>query len=91
MIWNLLDKKQEAVLNNSQESIKSIAISNNDKFIVCGSSNTTIKIWDLIKLSKITVLESYLDSVNCVAIITDNKFVVSGSDSETNNSFNDLQ
>ena len=44
-IWNLQDKIQEAVLKGHTECVTSVAITSNDKYIVSGGGDNTVRIW----------------------------------------------
>ena len=71
-----------------------MALTNNNKYIISGSSDKSIKIFDLhtklqlhqfvdahsgILLYPITNLSSFIDSVNSVVVSSDDKLIVSGS------------
>jgi WD40 repeat protein len=59
--------------------VKIIAISEDNKFIVSGSVDKTIKVWERESGSLLQELKGHQRDVNCVAISYDNKFIVSGS------------
>ncbi len=61
----------------------SVAISSDNKFIVSGSSDKTIRIWERESGTQIQELKAHDNTVNSVSISSDNKFIVSGSDDKT--------
>ncbi len=63
--------------------MNSITISSDNKFIVSGSEDKTIRVWDRESGTQIQELKGHNFSVNSVAISSDNKFIVSGSDDKT--------
>ena len=46
-IWNLQDKTQEAVLQGHTDSVRSVAITSDNKYIVSGGNDKTVRIWNL--------------------------------------------
>ena len=46
-IWNLQDKTQEAVLQGHTDSVISVAITSDNKYIVSGGSSKNVRIWNL--------------------------------------------
>ena len=46
-IWNLQDKTQEAVLQGHTDSVISVAITSDNKYIVSGGNDKTVRIWNL--------------------------------------------
>ncbi len=59
--------------------MKSVAISSDNKFIVSGNRDKTIRVWERESGSQIQELIGHDFDVNSVAISSDNKFIVSGS------------
>jgi WD40 repeat protein len=60
------------------DSVNSVAISPDGKFIVSGSSDDTIKIWDFKTGECLNNLDGNLYSITSVAISPDGKYIVSG-------------
>jgi len=46
-VWNLQDKSQEAVLEGHTEAIYSVTITNDNKFIVSGSGDNSVRMWNI--------------------------------------------
>ena len=46
-IWNIQDKTQEAVLNGHTVDVYSVAITSDNKYIVSGGWDNTVRIWNL--------------------------------------------
>ena len=57
----------------------SVAISFDNKFIVSGSGDKTIRVWEREIGAQLQELKGHNDLVRSVAISSDNKFIVSGS------------
>ncbi|OMJ65217.1 hypothetical protein SteCoe_38781 [Stentor coeruleus] len=82
-VWNLLEKRQEAVLEGHTGGVNSVAITSDNRFVVSGSWDNTVRVWNLLEKRQEAVLEGHTSGVNSVAITSDNRFVVSGSDDKT--------
>jgi len=66
-------------LEGHSESVSSVAITLDGKYIVSGSSDKTIKVWDLTTGKCLKTLEGHKHQVRSVAITPDSKYIVSGS------------
>jgi len=66
-------------LQGHNDSIFSIAISSDNKFIISGSYDKTIKIWDVQTGECLKILKGHNGRIESIAISSDNKFIVSGS------------
>ncbi|OMJ65145.1 hypothetical protein SteCoe_39095 [Stentor coeruleus] len=87
-VWNLLEKRQEAVLKGHTSRVNSVTITSDNRFVVSGSgsfgsSDNTVRVWNLLEKRQEAVLEGHTREVNSVATTSDNRFVVSGSDDKT--------
>ncbi|OMJ65263.1 hypothetical protein SteCoe_38664 [Stentor coeruleus] len=82
-VWNLVEKRQEAVLKGHTSFVLSVAITSDNRFVVSGSLDNTVRVWNLLEKRQEAVLEGHTDGVNSVAITSDNRFVVSGSSDKT--------
>ena len=60
-----------------------MAVTADQKFVVSGSSDNTIKIWNLETGQEIRTLNGHKNYVRSVAVTADQKFVVSGSSDKT--------
>ncbi len=63
--------------------MRSVAISSDNKFIVSGSRDYTIRVWDRELGAKIRELKGHNWIVDSVVISSDNKYIVSGSSDKT--------
>jgi WD40 repeat protein len=61
----------------------SVTISSDNKFIVSGSSDNTIRVWERESGTQLKKIKGHNESVDSVAISSDNKFIVSGSRDKT--------
>ena len=77
-IWNLQDKTQEAVLQGHTDCVTSVAITSDNKYIVSGGRDKTVRIWNLQDKTQEAVLQGHTGSIISVAITSDNKYIVSG-------------
>ena len=74
------EKKIKCALQGHTNRITSAAITRNNKYMVSGSYDKTVRIWNIQDKMQEAVLEGHTDSVTCVAISLDNKYVISASD-----------
>ena len=72
-------KKPRSGFKRPYSAVYSVAITCDNKFIVSGSLDSTIRVWNLQERCQEAVLEGHTNSVNSVAITNDTKFIVSGS------------
>ncbi len=63
--------------------MRSVAISSDNKFIVSGSEDNTIRVWERDSRTQLQEIKGHNSYVNSVAISSDNMFIVSGSDDKT--------
>ena len=62
-----------------KNSVRSVAITQDGKYIVSGSDDETIKLWDIQSGKELQSFEGHKNSVRSVAITPDGKHIVSGS------------
>ena len=82
-VWDLIEKKEVAVLTDRINSVIALAISADNKYIVSGSSDRTVVLWNLLEKRVIGILRGHDRPVKAVAITSDNRYIVSASDNET--------
>ena len=66
-------------LEGHTNRVTSVAITSDNKFIVSGSADNTVRVWNLQDKRQEAVLEGHTHVVTSVAITSDNKFIVSRS------------
>ena len=70
-------------LNGHSNGINSVAISSDNRYIVSGSDDKTVRLWDFKSGKLLKTLNGHSNSVNSVAISSDNRYIVSGSSDKT--------
>jgi FOG: WD40 repeat len=73
-------KTQEAVLKGHTSCVNSVDISENNKFIVSGSKDKTVRVWDFFGKNIKSVLHGHGSSVLSVAVTRNNVFIISASE-----------
>ena len=76
-------KKQESLLQGHSEHVTALAVTSDNKYVVSGSADKTIRIWNLSEKKQEAVLKGHLNEVNCVTVTSDNKYIVSGSNDKS--------
>ena len=56
-----------------------LAVTSDNKYIVSGSADKTIRIWNLLEIKQEAVLEAQTDYVRTIALSGDNNYIISGS------------
>ena len=78
-----LEEKYKISLESDAYTIKSLVLSSNNKFIITGSEDHTVRIWNFFNKSQEGILKGHKSSVLSLAITNDNSFIVSGSEDKT--------
>ena len=79
----LLEEGYGLFLEGHTSHVSSVAITSDNKYIVSGGHDNTVRIWSLQDKTQEAVLKGHSHNVKCVAITSDNKYVVSGGDDNT--------
>ena len=61
------------------DSVQSVAVSRDNKYVVSGSKDNTIRIWNLLQKTQETVLKGHSSIVLSVTVTSDNKYIISSS------------
>ena len=77
-VWNLQDNTEEAALQGHTSDVYTVAITSDNKYIVSGGRDKTIRIWNLQDKTEEDALRGYTSCVFSVAITSDNRYIVSG-------------
>ena len=78
-----LEREYKLFLEGHINTVQSVAITSDNKYIISGSSDKTIRIWNLLEKRQEAVLEGHTNSVTSIAITSDNKYIISGSEDKT--------
>ena len=78
-----MKKRLETGFQGHSTEATSVAVTNDSKFIISGSSDNTVRIWNFWEKRQETVLKGHKEWVNSVTVTSDNKCIISGSDDNT--------
>lgn len=77
-LWDIYSEDDVfQILEGHQDGVNTIALSNNEQFLVSGGEDKTVKIWDIKERKIIATLKGHTDSVKTVAISPNNKYIAS--------------
>ena len=86
-IWEIGEGGAQATLRLTLEghtdSVMSIALSPDDRYMAIASDNKTVGLWDVVAGHRVRVLEGHSKRVNSVAWSRDGRCIVSGSSDGT--------
>jgi len=88
-VWHLPTNQVQA-LNGHNEDVWCTAIAPNNKFLVSGSKDKTLKVWNTLSSTETHTLQGHTCIVWCVAVSYNNEFIVSGSGDKTVRVWNSL-
>ena len=74
-VWNLENMEIKSTLYGHTESVRSVAITINDEFIISGSEDKSIRIWDFRNKQQLAVLENS-SIINSIAVTRNNKYFI---------------
>lgn len=79
-----MESRKHRAANSSPRSFwRCVALTSDDKSIISGSVDKTIRIWSISKKQQVAVLNGHTDIVNSIAITHNDKYLVSGSADST--------
>ncbi|KAF9471554.1 hypothetical protein BDN70DRAFT_819840 [Pholiota conissans] len=73
----------ERMLRDAHNRVGAIAISSDNRWIVSGSDDHTVRVWDASTGEELKVLEGHSNPVWSVAFSSDKKWIISGSGDQT--------
>ncbi len=73
-----VDNKKNIKIEAHDDEILALILSNDEKYIVTGSSDKTVKIWDFNNIKQIKSFKNAKSAIRSVAISNDNKYVAAG-------------
>lgn len=71
------------VLEGHTKVVNSVCISNDNRYILSGGGDNTVRLWDIETARCLEVLEGHTKAVNSVCISSDNRYILSGSGDNT--------
>ena len=81
-IWNLHERKQEAILE-SLSHVTAVAITSDDKFVVSGDKSGDITLWSFREKIARGSIKGHKGIISSLKITHDNKFVISSGKDDT--------
>ena len=78
-----LSKRFHLFLETHTSCITILVVTSDNKYLVSGSMDTTVRIWRLHDKGQEAILTGHTSYVNCLALTSNNKKIVSGSDDNT--------
>ena len=88
MIWNFKTGNPFVPLQGHNSYVFNVAITLDNKYVVSGGHDKTIKIWDMKNYSCIKTLKGHEDSVYSVVITHDANYIISASKDNTIRAWN---
>ena len=79
----LLEEGYGLFLEGHNDFVESVAITSDNKYIVSGGNDNTMRVWSLQDKTQEAVLQGHTGFVRSVAITSDNKYIVSGGFDKT--------
>ena len=79
----ILSQDYGLFLQAHTDPVTCVAITSDDKYIVSGSWDNTVRIWNLQSKTQKSVLQGHTKWVTSVSITSDNKYIVSASNDDT--------
>ena len=74
-----LERDYKVFLEGHKSNIRALAITSDNKYIVSGSADMTIRIWNLLENRQEGILAEHTSWVTSIAITSDNKYAISSS------------
>ena len=60
-----------------------VRVTSDNKYIVSGSADKTVRVWNFMKKTQETVFKGHSSTVTSVVATSDNKYIISGSSDKT--------
>ena len=73
-----LNQNLEAILEGHTFFVNTIAVTNDNKYIVSGANGGPIRIWSLLDKKQKGMIKGHTSFVNTIVITSDKKYIISG-------------
>lgn len=78
--WDAINLTTPQTVNTTQsKNVISVAISNNNELVACGSLDHTIEIWKTDSLKKVLSIAAHDDPVCCLEFVNNDQYLISAS------------
>ena len=77
-----MERQQESGFEGHTSSVTALVVTKDNKYVVSGSEDKTIRIWNLLKKkAKEIVLQGHTSAIHSIVVTSDKKYIISGSGS----------
>ena len=77
----ILEQIYGLILDSHADSVCSVVITSDRKYIISGGGDNNIRIWNLQYNKQEAVLQGHTDTIRSLVISSDNQYIISGSGS----------
>ncbi|OMJ71138.1 hypothetical protein SteCoe_30726 [Stentor coeruleus] len=75
----MISKEYNLLIEGHVRKIICMCLSDDNRYLVTGSEDKTIRIWDIIDNRQISIISGHESTVTCISLSLNNTFIVSGS------------
>ena len=80
--FSLSNQSEIGSFNGQTSDVNMMCLFDN-KFVVSGSLDSTVRIWDFVTMKQLGILQGHSGSVLAVVVTNDNQYIISGSEDRT--------
>ena len=78
-IMNEIQNEYKIFVEGHTNYVKALVMTSDNKYIISGSSDNTIRIWYFLTKHQVGILRGHTDGIETIAITSNNKYIISGS------------